>query len=136
MNEQNHTGLRIAANAVGILGTFLIVAGLIWVMYHYTQAPAVEEAHWAERQKNLADLTAQNKELLGTPAWIDQRRGVVRLPIDRAMELTASEWQNPALGRSNLLARLAQGTPPASTATTNSPAATNTPPAAPSAKRP
>jgi hypothetical protein len=129
MSPRNHTDPRVAANLVGIFGTFFIVAALIWAMYHYTQAPAVEEAHWAERQKNLAELTAQNRELLSTPAWIDQRRGVVRLPIDRAMELTASEWQSPSLGRSNLLARFAQATPPTPVAPTNSPTATNTPPA-------
>jgi hypothetical protein len=132
MTPPNPNGPRVAANLVGILGTFFIVAALIWAMYHYTQAPAVEEAHWAERHKNLADLAAQNRELLSTPAWIDQGRALVRLPIDRAVELTVSEWQNPALGRSNLLERLARAIPPVPAAGTNSPAVTN----APTAKRP
>ena len=31
--------------------------------------------------------------------WIDQQRGLVRLPIDVAMQIAAQEWQNPAAAR-------------------------------------
>jgi hypothetical protein len=127
MNQAHLSGPKIAMNAVGILGTFFILAGLIWIMNRYTRPAAVEETRWAERQKNLAELRAQNQELLENFAWIDQSRGLVRLPIARAMELTVHEWRNPAAGRSNLLARLERAAPRPSAASTNASPATNGP---------
>ena len=91
----------MAINAVAVLGVLLIMAGLIWLMYRYTHPAPVDQARWAERQRNLAEANAQDQEQLTSYAWIDQARGVVRLPAARAMELTVKEWQNPAAGRSN-----------------------------------
>ena len=98
----------VALYSVGVLGTFLIVAGLIGIMYYYTLPAPVDQARVKERLKNLADLNAQSKEQLEHYAYIDRAKGTVRLPIARAMELTSVEWQNPAAGRSNLLGRLDQ----------------------------
>jgi hypothetical protein len=43
-------------------------------------------------QRNPADdmtkMTAENETVLSGYGWIDQQAGVVRIPIDRAMELT------------------------------------------------
>jgi hypothetical protein len=119
MSHADLPGPKIAINAVAVLGIFFTLAGLIWIMNRYTRPEAVEEARWAERQKNLAELRAQNQELLDHFTWIDQSRGLVRLPIARAMELTVHEWQTPALGRSNLLARLERAAPRPSPTTTN-----------------
>ena len=91
---------------VGVLGTFFIMAGLIGVMYHYTQPPPLDESRYAERRKNLAEINAAAKEQLENYGWLDQTKGIVRVPVARAMELTVQEWHNPAQARSNLLARL------------------------------
>ncbi len=96
----------VALYLVGVLGTFLIVAGLIGIMYYYTQPAPIDQARADERRKNLADLNAQNKDQLEHYAYIDPAKGIVRLPIARAMELTVTEWQNASAGRSNLLSRL------------------------------
>lgn len=96
---------RAAAYCIGILGTFLIMAGLVRAMYHYTR-PASLGADRAElRRKNLTDLKAASAEILDNYAWQDQAKSIVRLPIARAMELTLQEWQNPAAARSNLINR-------------------------------
>ncbi len=96
---------RLAAYVVGILGSFLIVAVLVKVMHDYAY-PAPLGADRAElRRKNLADLKAANAEVLNLYAWQDQAKGVVRLPVERALELTVQEWQNPAAARSNLIDR-------------------------------
>jgi hypothetical protein len=119
------TTRKVVANAVGFLGTFFLLAVLIWAMYRYANPAPVEEARWMERQTNLAQLRVQSREVLHNYAWIDQSRGVVRLPAARAMELLVTEWQNPAAGRSSLLARLEKALPPLSSA----PPATNAAPA-------
>jgi hypothetical protein len=129
----------LSLNAIAFLGIFLAGAGLIAVMYHFTRPGPVDQSRWAERTKNLTELEAQNKELLEHYGWVNQTRGVVRLPLDRALELTAKEWQNPAFGRSNLLARLEKALPPLPAPATNAPAGTNPPVATnppPSAAKP
>ena len=116
MNSQparQRTGLVYLA---AILGSFLIVAALVWAMQHYTQPPPLGEDRVAARKKALAELRAAEASELETYGWVDQGNGVVRLPIAEAMKLALREWQNPAAARSNLIARVEKATavpPPA-----------------------
>ena len=98
------------AYVVGILGCFLIVAAMVWAMRHYTQPPPLGEDRVALRKKALAELRAAEAEELNTYAWLDQGKGIVRLPIAEAMKLSLREWQNPAAARSNLIARVQKAT--------------------------
>jgi hypothetical protein len=103
------------AYVVGMLGSFLIVAGLVWAMQYYTQPPPLGEDRKQARAKALADLRAAETEALEHPAWIDQGKRLVRLPITQAMKLVEHDWgQNPVAARSNLIARVtaANATPP------------------------
>ena len=118
MNPQparERTGL---AYLIGILGSFLIVAALVWAMQHYTQPPPLGEDRVAVRKKALADLRAAEASELESYGWVDQAKGVVRLPIAEAMKLALRDWQNPAAARSNLIARVEKATavPPAAPA--------------------
>ena len=68
------------------------------------------------RKKALADLRAAEASELDSYGWVDQAKGVVRLPIAEAMKLALRDWQNPAAARSNLIARVEKATavpPPA-----------------------
>ena len=38
---------------------------------------------------DLLALRAQERSILDTYAWVDKERGIVRIPIEKAMELTA-----------------------------------------------
>ena len=100
---------------VGILGAFLIVAALVLVMQRYTQPPPLGGDRVALRKKALAELRAAEASELENYGWLDQAKGVVRLPIAAAMQLTLREWQDPAAARSNLVARVRKATaaPPA-----------------------
>ncbi len=44
-----------------------------------------------ERLKVYAELQAENAQKLGTYAWIDRDKGLVQIPIDRAIALTIPE---------------------------------------------
>jgi hypothetical protein len=115
MNPQpprDRTGLAYLA---GIVGALLIVAALVWAMQRYTQPPPLGEDRIAVRKKALADLRAAEASELESYGWVDQTKGVVRLPINEAMKLALREWQNPAAARSNLVARVEKATavPPA-----------------------
>lgn len=116
MNHQpapERTGL---AYLIGILGSLLIVAALVWAMQRYTQPPPLGEDRIALRKKALADLRAAEDSELESYGWVDQAKGVVRLPINEAMKLALRDWQNPAAARSNLIDRVEKATfvpPPA-----------------------
>jgi len=103
---------------VGILGAFLIVAALVLVMQRYTRPQPLGEDRVALRKKALAELRAAEASELENYGWLDQAKGVVRLPIAAAMQLALREWQDPAAARSNLVARVRKATavPPAAPA--------------------
>jgi hypothetical protein len=112
MNSQT-PGQRVGlAYFIGILGSFLIVAFLAWAIHRYTQPPPLGEDRVAVRTKALAELRAAEAEALHTTAWIDSTKGLVRLRVEDAMKLVEKEWQNPAAGRSNLIARVTKATAP------------------------
>ncbi|MCL5096882.1 MAG: hypothetical protein M1608_05025 [Candidatus Omnitrophica bacterium] len=106
MNSNSQPKTTVAVYLAGFIGTFLIMIGLIALMYYYTRPPGVDEVRASERRKNLADLQAANKELLEHYGWVDQGKGIVRLPIERAMKLTVLESQDQPVARSNLLVNL------------------------------
>jgi len=110
MNPEPARDRTTLAYVAGILGCFLIVAALVWAMRHYTQPPPLGEDRVALRKKALAELRAAEAEALNTYAWLDQGKGIVRLPIAEAMKLSLREWQNPAAARSNLIARVQKAT--------------------------
>lgn len=103
----------LPAYVIGILGSFFILAGLVWAMRHYTRPAPVGQARVEERKKNLAELRAVEAEALNTYGWVDQGKGVVRLPVARAMEITLLEYQNPVAARSNRVARAEKAAVPA-----------------------
>jgi hypothetical protein len=43
------------------------------------------------RRAYLADLRAKQAKQAQTYAWVDQKKGIVQLPIDRAMDLIVKE---------------------------------------------
>jgi hypothetical protein len=108
MNSQScRQKTTVGAYVTGFLGTFLIIALLVWLMQSYTQAPSISATRAAERMQILSDFKAANAPLLEKYDWADQPKGFVRVPIERAKELVLAEWQDPVAARSNLMARAA-----------------------------
>jgi len=75
--------------------------------------PAIDADRAALRSKALAQIRASEAQALDNAGWLDQQRGLVRLPINVAMQMAAREWQNPAEARTNLIAREEKATAPA-----------------------
>lgn len=103
-----------AAYMIAAVGCFLIVAGLVWVMNHYTKPEPLGADRADERRKALAELRAANAEVLYSPnyVWQDQGKGIVRMPINQAMTLELELLKNPAAARTNMEARLKKAFPP------------------------
>jgi hypothetical protein len=113
MNSQtNDCNCRArCAYVAAILGAFMIVAVLVWVMRHYTAPEPLNANRAAERAKALVELRAAEADALKNPGWVDQAKGIVRLPIADAMVMVGEQWQNAAVVRSNLIARVEKAMP-------------------------
>lgn len=57
-----------------------------------------EEMRTKKRLENLKKLREETEKTLNSYGWVDKNKGVARIPIDRAMELTIAELaqQKPA----------------------------------------
>ncbi len=106
-DERKCNGPAVCAYSVAVIGSFLIVAGLVWLMNVYTRPEPLGEDRAAVRRKALADVRTADAEALNNPnyVWQDQTKGIVRLPIEKAKDLSLQLWQNPAAARANLIAR-------------------------------
>lgn len=112
MNSNCECRARFWVYTISVLGTLLIVAVLVQVMIGYTRPAPLGEDRAKLRHKNLEDLRAANVEVLNNPnyVWQDQPKGVVRMPISQAMELSLKLWQDKDAARSNLIARVEKAT--------------------------
>jgi flagellar basal body-associated protein FliL len=68
------------------------ILGAVWVNTSSESATEREDAErGVERSKNLATLQAADQATLTTYGWNDKAKGVVRIPVDRAMDLVIPE---------------------------------------------
>ncbi len=82
---------------IGVFTIFLVIVSLARTpVTPITSAVNVpEEEQWklssAGRQERRAELEGGAKAAATTYGWINQNDGVVRLPVDRAIELTLAD---------------------------------------------
>jgi len=98
---------------VAFLIACFLFAVIVAAVKFSTTVPAIDADRAVVRAKALAEIRAAENQALNYPAWINQDRGVVRLPIEVAMQITEREWQDPAAARSNLTARVEKAAAPA-----------------------
>lgn len=92
-STSNFVATALAAG--GVLGIFLLI---LFVAY-LPQAPEpLPEGTLSveERKAVLAENQARQRQAATSYGWVDQNAGVVRLPIDRAMELKLKELRESA----------------------------------------
>lgn len=71
---------------------FLGLVALLVVQREHVQTH--DEVLKEQRLKNLAELNAENERILTQYHWVDKAKGVVGIPIDRAMSLVLAELQS------------------------------------------
>jgi len=102
-----------------------------------------EQTRAQKRMERLKTLREETLKELTTYAWVDKNKGVARIPIDRAMEVTVAELaqkkpapagpiatptvQTPPTGASPAAPQGATGSPPPAAAASPSPAPARTP---------
>jgi hypothetical protein len=108
LNSSPKCNTTVVAYSLAVIGAFLIVAGLVWVMIDYTRPEPLGEDRAAVRLKTLTEVRNADAEVLYNSGfvWEDQTKGIVRLPITNAMELSLRLWQDKVAARSNLVGRV------------------------------
>jgi hypothetical protein len=95
MAEDRGKGKSLTPVIVTSLVMVLLFCGFVLFLVSQGQSvPNVEEVKAQARLKNLADLNSENLKLLTQYHWVDKSKGVVGVPIDRAMDLVLAELQS------------------------------------------
>lgn len=81
---------KALTSALGWVGVILLFALIVFIAYLPNRPPPVDHAVVEARLSTLAELRAREHSLLHSYAWVDASSGVVRIPIERAMELTVA----------------------------------------------
>ena len=104
---------RASGAAIGFVVAIILFAALAVVVKLAVNVPAIDADASALRSKALVEMRSTEDKSLNTAGWADQSRGVVRLPIETAMQQAAQAWQNPAAARADLNARAEKAAAPA-----------------------
>jgi len=89
-----------------------IVAALVFVRTNVLYEKPLNYERSEERLKARAEVEQTSAAILDSYSWQDKNRGVVRLPVARAMEIASTIYQNPHTARSNIIQRLEWSTRP------------------------
>ena len=104
---------RASGAAVGFGIASVIFLVLVAIVKLSVTIPPVDAGRGAAISQALYQIHTNEIASLNNPGWVDKPRGIVRLPIETAMQLAAQEWQNPAQARADLIARAKKSTAPA-----------------------
>jgi hypothetical protein len=75
---------------LGLVSAGVMTAAMFWIGDYYRGSQVSRDE---EGRRKLQELRAAEQKELQTYGWINRTDGVVRIPIDRAMQLLAEEAQ-------------------------------------------
>lgn len=101
---------RASGAAISFLLAVGLFAGIALAAKFSVRAPAIDADRAAERAKVHAEISAAEDAALNTGAVIDPQRGIVRLPIETAIQLAVRNWSDAAQARADLAARVEKAT--------------------------
>jgi len=130
MSEQRQKRGTFAGLIIVLLFAVLVVL-LVW---QRQGIPTVEDVKKQGRLKILADLNAENEKILTQYRWVDKSKGIVGIPIDRAMDLVLADLKANKPHAAGPIATPAPAATPAPK--TAQPAANPAVPAAPQGAKP
>src|SRR5437764_10096114 len=118
---------------VGVVLLFVLFGAIVVaVIGPSPRGDSYEKMRAETRAKKLKEARDEESKALTTYAWVDKNKGTVRLPIDRAMELTVADLANKKPAPANPIAAPESSAAPggvasASPAPSASPQASETP---------
>jgi hypothetical protein len=97
-HDDPKAGTILIVAAVGAILIFVAVVSLEAWFYRTEESERVVKVY-SQVPEDLAGLRATQREQLSGYRWVDQARGTVSIPIDRAMELVVrDQGVNPSTG--------------------------------------
>jgi hypothetical protein len=90
--QKNRVSISMIITAVVMILLFVGLVAVLVIERGHVQT--FDEARKEQRLKNLAELNAENEKILTQYHWVDKAKGVVGIPIDRAMNLVLTELQS------------------------------------------
>lgn len=96
---------------VAVVGVILIVWGLNNMLRHYTVKVEQDnrEARGKVRKEERKKIQ-QTEAAANSYGWANEAKGIIRVPIERGVELILSEYSNKKTARNTLNARLKKAT--------------------------
>ena len=101
---------KTALTVAVAVATLLLMVFIVREMIRYTTPAPLGGERAAARAKDNAEIRATGADALNNYGWVDQTKGIVRLPISEAMKVTVQGYKNAGEFRSNMLARLEKAT--------------------------
>ena len=93
-------GLKLVPYAGLIIAGFLLVSLASYGFQFWKNEPrASEKAAVDVRLKNRAELNAVEEKLLHGYGWVDQNAGLVRIPVEQAMDLALPELKRKQVSK-------------------------------------
>ena len=92
IKQKNRVSILMVVTALVMILLFLGLVALLVEQRRHVQT--YDEARKEQRLKNLAELNTENEKILTQYHWVDKAKGVVGIPIDRAMNLVLTELQS------------------------------------------
>lgn len=89
--QKNRVSLSVIITSLVMMLLFVGLAAFL--VSQRDNIPTVDEQTAEVRLKNLAELNAENQKFLTQYHWVDKSKGVVGIPIDRAMDLVVAQLQ-------------------------------------------
>jgi hypothetical protein len=110
LNTNRASGAAIAFIGGSLIFIFLTIGAKVMIT-----VPDIDADPGALRSQALLQMRATEHTNLTELGWADVSRGIVRLPIETALQKAEAAWQNPAAARADLIAREKKATAPAPT---------------------
>jgi hypothetical protein len=89
--QKNRISLSVIITCLVMILLFVGLA--IFLVSQRENIPTVDEQTAEVRLKNLTELNAENQRILTQYHWVDKNKGVVGIPINRAMDLVVAQLQ-------------------------------------------
>jgi len=81
-----------------VAGHLVFAAATVFLLESGSTTPSAGQSRALERAGKLEDLRAREEKELHENAWIDEKSGIARISIDRAMELELKTLREKPVG--------------------------------------
>lgn len=94
-HDLSRGGVPRRYGVTAVVAVLVVLVAVSIAALRFTGSPSAtqkeDDLRSTERAKNLSELQAADQAALTSYGWNDRAKGVVRIPIDRAMDLVIAE---------------------------------------------